>query len=321
MCGLVFVVFSDIYVCKMEEDIVIPANPIFYKRYIDDTYVQRKKHERDKLFIDLNSYHENIKLSLEINPNKFLNTEIIRTNQGIQMQVYNKAKKLPVYWSLKVPYKYKRNTITDELHRAKRTPSNFDDEIKRIRSKYKDAGYPKHVIKNTIKNFNRKKDELLILPWLFDERKHIRIRLLFSLKNEKYCVYFINKLVSFNSGKVKFNVVWNTHKIQLLFPLKDKVQHLSCVIYKGICLCGERYVDETIRNCKIRCDEYNDVSKNSEPSKHLARNIEYEFSWYILARAPVNTIKRRIPEAYFVKLIVPSLNKQLDNVLMLSEMM
>ena len=29
---------------KMEEDIVIPANPIFYKRYVDDTYKQRKKH-------------------------------------------------------------------------------------------------------------------------------------------------------------------------------------------------------------------------------------------------------------------------------------
>ena len=234
MSGPTSAVFSDIYVCKMEEDIVIPANPIFYKRYVDDTYVRRKKHETDKLFIDLNSYHENIKLTLEINPNKFLDTEIIRTNQGIETQVYNKGKKLPVHWSSKVPYKYKRNAITGELHRAKRIASNFDDETKRIRSKYKDAGYPKHVIENTIKNFNRKKDELLIPPWLFDERKHVTIRLPFSSKNEKYCAYFINKLVFFTSEKVKFNVVWNTRKIQSLFPLKDKIQHLSCVIYKGI---------------------------------------------------------------------------------------
>ena len=133
-------------------------------------------------------------------------------------------------------YKYKRNAITGELHRAKTIASNFDNETKRIRNKYRDAGYPKLVIENTIKNFNSKKDELLIPPWLFDERKHVTIRLPFSSKNEKYCGYFI-KLVSFTSGKVKFNVVWNTRKIQPLLPLKDKVQHLSCVIYKSICSC------------------------------------------------------------------------------------
>ena len=118
-----------------------------------------------------------------------------------------------MHWSSKVPYKYKRNAITGELHRAKRIASNFDDETKRIRSKYTDAGYPKHVIENTIKNFNIKKDEFLIPSWLFDERKHVTIRLPFSSKNEKYCAYFINKLVSFTSGKVKFNVVCNTRKI------------------------------------------------------------------------------------------------------------
>ena len=36
------VVFSDVYVCKMEEDIVIPANSIFYKIYVDDIYVRKK---------------------------------------------------------------------------------------------------------------------------------------------------------------------------------------------------------------------------------------------------------------------------------------
>ena len=40
--------FSDIYVCKMEEDIRISAKPILYKRYVVDTYVLRKKHETDK---------------------------------------------------------------------------------------------------------------------------------------------------------------------------------------------------------------------------------------------------------------------------------
>ena len=52
--------------------------------------VQRKNNETDKLFIDLNQYHENIKLMLEINP------KLICTDQGITMQVCNK-KQLPVH--------------------------------------------------------------------------------------------------------------------------------------------------------------------------------------------------------------------------------
>ena len=61
MEGLISVVFSDIYMYKMEEDVVKPLRPIFYKRYVDDEYVKRKCNEADTLFDTLNSYHPNIK--------------------------------------------------------------------------------------------------------------------------------------------------------------------------------------------------------------------------------------------------------------------
>ena len=35
MRGPISAVFSDIYMCKMEEEIVKPLKPIFYKRYVD----------------------------------------------------------------------------------------------------------------------------------------------------------------------------------------------------------------------------------------------------------------------------------------------
>ena len=43
MAGPISVVLSDIYVCKIEDYIVTPSKPLFYKRYVDDTYVRRKK--------------------------------------------------------------------------------------------------------------------------------------------------------------------------------------------------------------------------------------------------------------------------------------
>ena len=52
--GPISVVFSDIYMCKMKEDVLKPFKPIFYKRYMDDTYVKRKRNEADTLFDALN---------------------------------------------------------------------------------------------------------------------------------------------------------------------------------------------------------------------------------------------------------------------------
>ena len=43
------VVFSDIYVSKMEEDIVAPMKSHFYKRYVADTYI-RKNNEPQSFF-------------------------------------------------------------------------------------------------------------------------------------------------------------------------------------------------------------------------------------------------------------------------------
>ena len=56
--GPASVVFSDIFMCKMEEDVVVPAKPIFYKRFVDDTYIRRKKNVNDELFQHLNSYQK-----------------------------------------------------------------------------------------------------------------------------------------------------------------------------------------------------------------------------------------------------------------------
>ena len=83
MGGHISVVLPDIYVCRMEENIVALSKPLFYKRYVDDTYVRRKKNETDKLYNTLNWYHQSVKLTLELNPTKFFDKEIIQSNGKI----------------------------------------------------------------------------------------------------------------------------------------------------------------------------------------------------------------------------------------------
>ena len=138
MGGPISVVFSDIYMCKMEEDIVKPLKPIFYKHYMGDSYDKRKRNEADTRFVALNSYHPNIRFTLEQNPknnNQIINQIIKKSNQ-IKTQVFVKKSMYRVHWSLKVSFQYKKNAINGELHRAKNISSNFQSEIARLKQSF-----------------------------------------------------------------------------------------------------------------------------------------------------------------------------------------
>ena len=78
--------------------------------------------------------------------------------------------------------------------------------MKRIKIKYLQAGFTIHVINDTFRRFNQEQDEVLILQWLFDDRKKCLIRLPFTPANEKFVQSFINKLEIFTNYRVKFNL-------------------------------------------------------------------------------------------------------------------
>ena len=95
-------VTDDTYMCNMiytcvKWNVVVSAKPLFY------TFVHRKKNFRDMCFEDLSSYHQNIKLTVAVNPLQFLDTELIGEKEYISTQVFNKPNKFPVHWSSKNP--------------------------------------------------------------------------------------------------------------------------------------------------------------------------------------------------------------------------
>ena len=76
----------------MENSIVIPHKPIFYKKYVDDLINLRKKREEDPLFKKHNNYHPKIKLTIQINPPNFLDIEIIiLNNKNVTSYIENKV--------------------------------------------------------------------------------------------------------------------------------------------------------------------------------------------------------------------------------------
>ena len=111
MGGPLSVIISNIWLNKAESDVVTPQAPEFYKRYVDDIFTKRKKNVPDVLFQNLNSHHPNIKLTIEQNPSKFLDTKLTVTRDKVITSVNRKSTKLPIHWSSSVPKRYKRNMI------------------------------------------------------------------------------------------------------------------------------------------------------------------------------------------------------------------
>ena len=58
--------------------------------------------------------------------------------------------------------------------------------------------------------------------------------------------------------------------------------------------------------------EHNNPKYNSEPAKHINRNIDHEFEWKVLCQAPKNKRIRKNLEAIFICLLRSSLNEQND---------
>ena len=157
--------------------------------------------------------------------------------------------------------------------------------------------------------FNEEKEELFIPKQLFDEAKLVVIRLPFASRKRKFSERFMSKLQTFTNGKVRFQIIWNTRKIQSLISSKDKEKHLSCVINKDVCSCGADYIGQTIRNVKMRWNVHeNGNDKSSKCFKHLQEHLGHGFQWSVFSIAPSNTFKRKTLEAFFIKIMIPFLN-------------
>ena len=130
------------------------------------------------LYDTLSNYHSKIKLTVDTNPQKILDTEITHINGTIETRVHNKKTKLPITWTSNIPKRYKKDSMKTELSRAKRVLSNFTSEVIFIRNKFESAGYPKRFANSITREFNaiKEKDEsgdFIIPPWLFKEKKKI----------------------------------------------------------------------------------------------------------------------------------------------------
>ena len=309
-------VLSGIFMSKLEKDIVYPSNPILYRRYVDDIFTRKKKDEEDSLLPKLNSYHENIKFTVEKDLTKFLDTKLDLIDGSYNTSV-NRNRKLPMHWSSKVPKKFKRNVINNDLHRASKISSNIIEDINEIRQKYKYADFPRKYVESVIKDFTEKQTNQSNTNDLPGQqvKTFIPIQIPFCDKNEKLGRHFLTQLNKFTNNNFKFTIVWQTRKVKSLFQLKDKIKTKACVIYQGNVDSDESisYIGETKFIAQIRWRQHEDTRKVSSPSKYLIENPTQKFVWKVLCKSSTNTNKRKIHEALFITKYKPSLNNMINH--------
>ena len=84
----------------------------------------------------------------------------------------------------------------------------------------------------------------------------------------------------------------------------------SVCIY--ICNCGKSYIGEKARNFEVRRSEHLNISKQSEPARHLKENPTHNFEWELLTIVQ-HWLRRRVSEALYIAYHKPNLNKQVQS--------
>ena len=235
---------------------------------MNNIYNRRKKDEFDKVFHALNNYHENIKLTIEISPSKFFDTQLINEDGKHITKVYRKESKIPIHWSSKTPKHYKRNTTTTDLHRAGNIASNMKEEIQTIRKRFIKADYPIPFANSVINQYINKskeqqmdnEDDYFIPPYLFEEENpFILLKLPFCEQNEVKSKDFIKKFHKFTNNNFRLAISWKTRKMKMLFKIKDKNLYPASKTYREYQHCGDNYNGKNVRNTVTRWSEHNNL--------------------------------------------------------------
>ena len=88
MGGPLSVTFSNIYLTKFKKDKVRSTNSLLNEPLVDDVINRRKNSKLDALITSLNSYHSNINFTFNVNPPKFLHTNIKIVNGKVKRSIY-----------------------------------------------------------------------------------------------------------------------------------------------------------------------------------------------------------------------------------------
>jgi len=268
--------YANAFLCYHEHNWLIQCppefKPIYYRRYIDDTFVMFKHPSHVNLFLNyLNSKHQSIKFTCETQQNNqlpFLDMYVTNDNGRFHTSIYRKPTftGLGLHFLSNIPYIYKINSIKTLITRAYNLCSNwssFHDEMNFLKDFFVRNGYPLYLFDKMTKTFLCKK--FSNQPTVSTaNRDHRYVKLPFMGKLSFEIRKQLKMLLQNNYPQIKFTFVFSNNNSIANFlkqPTKCHTNLCSNVVYLFTCPdCQVRYVGSTSRWLHHRILEHKGLS-------------------------------------------------------------
>ena len=257
--------------------------PIYYRRYVDDTFAIFKDPSHPALFLNyLNQQHRNIQFTIELSNNKtlsFLDLTITQ-NESLTTSVYRKD----TFTGLGTNYlsftseKYKINNVKAMLSRAYKLSSSFFDmskEFEFLKHFFLNNGYPLKLFENELlkylNNIYKPSSKISTVP-----KKPFFISLPYYSKLTESTYHSMRTVLSDIYPHIDFQLSpKSTFIIGSFFKFKDVLPDdvRSNVIYEFSCACcNTAYIGATSQRFKTRIDQHLGIS--SRTGRPLARTMD-----------------------------------------------
>ena len=288
-------VLANVFMCHLETmalDNYSGIKPLFYKRYVDDTFlIFHDQTDMEAFFNWFNIQHPSISFTKEEEDNNslpFLDVLVTRRQDNtLSASLYRKPTFSGLYLKFDsfVPRNFKRGLVTCLVNRAWRICSTYELfhlELDFIRKTLNANGYPTNFIESCVHRFLSSKFSENSLPVVGPEKKSVYLCLPFcgdsSLKLKRQLVRIYRAVAPWISITVVFQPI---NKLASLSRLKEPVPILkrSNVVYQVNCSdCNAFYIGMTTRRLHQRLSEHASQSASAlyRHASETGHSLQYD---------------------------------------------
>jgi len=241
--------------------------PVFYRRYVDDTFVLFRNQSHAQLFLDyINSKHSNINFTMDCevdNKLPFLDCSVYRSGNHFECSVFRKDTFTGMGTSFfsNCTFNFKINSIQTLLYRAFNVCTSYSllhKEFVFLKDFFFNNGFPRFLIDKFINRFLCRKFSPPNAGTLPVDNFYFKIPY-FGAQTDKLKTE-LSSVLKHYFPDINFRIVLrNSFKIGSLFNYKDKLSpgDRHSVVYQYCCArCASVYVGSTTRTLHVRMAEH-----------------------------------------------------------------